>query len=68
LAHTCKVDKLRDLIGALLVMFSYLVFFSCMIDYTGTDHDIGYRNKTRPVPVATRSHRGRKQTKVRKIS
>ena len=74
LAQTCKVDKLRDLIGALLVMFSH----PCMYDhydflslvtrydtgtishYTQTEHDIGYRNKARPMPVATRCHRGRK--------
>lgn len=72
LAQTCKVDKLRDLIGALLVMFSH----PCMYDhydflslvtrydtgtishYTQTEH--GYRNKARPMPVATRCHRGRK--------
>jgi len=83
LTPKCKVDNLRDLIDALIVMFSHLVFFlydhndyfnlvtrydmRAIIHYTQTEHDIGYRNKTRPVPVVTRRHRGR-QTKVRKIS
>jgi len=78
LALTCKLDELRDLVGALLVMFSQLVFFlyghynylslvtRCDIGGHPTlysnKHDIGYRNKTRPVPVATRRHRARKQT------